>query len=74
MARRVNVGAVKGETPRKTMFFNKFDAPSEIDKTRRSMPDGERRVSLGQVKGETPRKVYYFNKNDGFRLCVQINV
>jgi hypothetical protein len=64
MVRRVNVGAEKGETPRKTLFFNKNDAPSEIDKARREMPGGVRRVSLGQVKGETPRKVYYFNKND----------
>ena len=31
MVKRVNIGAVKGETPRKIFYFNKLDAPDQVE-------------------------------------------
>ena len=31
MGQRVNIGAVKGETPRKIFYFNKLDAPDQVE-------------------------------------------
>ena len=31
MVKKVNIGAVKGETPRKIFYFNKLDAPDQVE-------------------------------------------
>ena len=31
MVKKVNVGTVKGETPRKIFYFNKLDAPDQVE-------------------------------------------